>query len=342
MTPVAESFHAEIKRYEDILGADPASYCFAPLAELYRKAGLLDEAIGTARRGIEIHPDYVGGYLALGRACFDKGEQAESRTALERVVRVTPDNLTAQKLLSRIYIDIGEDGMARKALETILILNPGDQECRDILDGLALRERSFEVDADLFTGGGEIPVEEASGFDGDDELLLEEAEIIEELNDEVLDEEVGEAVFAEGFAAAEVSLDVEGASIVEESGATDESGSDPLSTATIAELYIEQGFMKKALKIYRDLLDANPDNEELRQRIVDLKHSIDEDEARARENAFTADMPFGEEFAEAVNDMAGAGANTLADSGEKGAAVAVLQGWLDTIGRMKQCRSVKR
>ena len=87
---------------------------------------------------------------------------------------------------------------------------------------------------------------------------------------------------------------------------------------------------------------TRPHAQELRQRIVDLKHSIDEDEARARENAFTADMPFGEEFAEAVNDMAGAGANTLADSGEKGAAVAVLQGWLDTIGRMKQCRSVKR
>jgi tetratricopeptide (TPR) repeat protein len=341
MTPEIESSRAEIKRYEDILGADPASYCFAPLAELYRKAGLLDEAIGAARKGIGIHPDYVGGYLALGRACFDKGEQAESRVALERVVRVTPDNLIAQKLLSRIYIDIGENGLARKALETILALNPGDQESKVALDELALRERSFETDADLFSGGGEMPEDATSGFDVDDEFLLEEAEIIEELDDEVLDEEGGAEGLAEEFAG-EVNFDGDGPLIVDESWATDESGSDPLSTATIAELYIEQGFLKKALKIYRDLLDANPGNGELRQRIVDLKHRIDEDEAQARENAFTADMPFGEEFAEAVTDKTDAGADVQAGSGGRGDAVAVLEGWLDTIGRMKQCRSVRR
>lgn len=326
MSPQIESFQPEIKRYEDILGADPASYCFAPLAELYRKTGLLDEAIGTARKGIEIHPDYVGGYLALGRACFDKGEQAESRGALERVVRVTPDNLIAQKLLSRIYMDIGENALARKALETILALNPGDQESTAALDGLALHERSFETDADLFSGGAATPEDATSGFDEDDEFLLEEAEIIEELSDEVLDEEFFEPGLAEE-SAGEVSFDGEVPLFEEEPGTTDDPGSDPLATATIAELYIEQGFMKKALKIYRDLLDANLGNEELRQRIVDLKHRIDEDEARARENAFTADMPFGEELAEAVND--------------KIDAVAVLEGWLDTIGRIRQCRSAR-
>lgn len=341
MTPEIESFRAEIKRYEDVLGADPASYCFAPLAELYRKAGLLDEAIGTARKGIEIHPDYVGGYLALGRASFDKGEQAESRAALERVVRVTPDNLIAQKLLSRIYIDIGENCLARKALETILALNPGDQESTVALDGLVLRERSFETDADLFPGGGEMPEDATSGFDEDDEFLLEEAEIIEELSDEVLDEEFNEAEFAEGTAG-KVSSYGDVALFVEEAGAVDESDSDPLATATIAELYIEQGFMKKALKIYRDLLDANPGSEDLRQRMVDLKHRIDKDEAHARENAFTADMPFGEEFAEAANDKADAWEGSQPGLGGQGDAVAVLEGWLDTIGRMKQCRSVRR
>ena len=331
MTPENESFRAEIKRYEDILGGDPTSYCFAPLAELYRKSGLLDEAIGTARKGIELHPDYVGGYLALGRACFDKGEQAESRTALERVVRVTPDNLSAQKLLSRIYIDIGENGLARKALETILVLNPGDQESRASLDDLGLHERSFETDADLFSADGEAPAVTVTGL-GDDESFLDEAEIIEELTDEVFDEEGFGAGLA-GELPGKEALGVE-ARLFAEEPASDETVSDPLATATIAELYIEQGFMKKALKIYRDLLDANPDNEELRQRIVDLKHRIDEDEARARENAFTAHMPYGEELAEAVCEKS--------EGEEQADAVAVLEGWLDTIGRMRQCRSVKR
>lgn len=341
MTPEIDSFRAEIKRYEDLLGADPASYCFAPLAELYRKAGLLDEAIATARKGVDIHPDYVGGYLALGLACFDKGEQTESRAALERVVRVTPDNLTAQKLLSRIYLDIGEYGLARTALETILAINPTDPESRDALDGLTLRERSFELDADLFSADGEGAGAAAPGFDADDESLLEEAEIVEELTDEVFEGESGLGALAPDVAG-EAGFDGKELLFAEEPLEPKESAPDPLATATIAELYVEQGFMKKALKIYRDLLDANPGNDELRQHIVDLKRRIDEDEAQARENAFTADMPFGEELAEAVNDRADAGAETQAGSGPQGDAVAVLEGWLDTIGRMKQCRSVKR
>lgn len=341
MTPEIDSFRAEIKRYEDLLDADPASYCFAPLAELYRKAGLLDEAIATARKGVDLHPDYVGGYLALGRACFDKGEQTESRAALERVVRVTPDNLTAQKLLSRIYLDIGEYGLARAALETILAINPTDPESLDALDGLTLRERSFELDADLFSADGAGAGVAAPGFDADDESLLEEAEIVEELTDEVFEEESGLGALAPDVAG-EAGFDGKEPLFAAEPLEPRESAPDPLATATIAELYVEQGFMKKALKIYRDLLDANPGNDELRQRIVDLKRRIDEDEVQARENAFTADMPFGEELAEAVIDRADAGAEALAGSGPRGDAVAVLEGWLDTIGRMKQCRSVKR
>ena len=103
MTQEMHSFWTDIKKYEDILAKDPNSYCFAQLSELYRKTGLLDDAIHVAKRGIEVHPDYVGGHLALGRAYFDKGQKSDSRAVLELVARMTPENYTAQKLLSQIY-----------------------------------------------------------------------------------------------------------------------------------------------------------------------------------------------------------------------------------------------
>ncbi len=322
MTLGAESSQADIKRYEDMLGADPASFCFAPLAELYRKAGLIDDAISTARKGIELHPDYVGGYLALGRACFDKGEHKESREALERVVKATPDNLVAQKLLGRIYEDIGETSLVRKTLETILALNPDDRETRAALDELDLRGKSFDLESDVF--GDDVPVvEEAAELFDDDEFLLEEVEIIEELDDEIFEEEPA-AITPQLF---------------DEPQINNESGSEPLSTATIAELYIKQGFLKKALKIYRDLLNANPGNEALRQSIVALKHRIDEDEASARENAFTSKMPFGDEFAEVARENDMAAGTEAADSGSPADVVTRLEEWLDTIGRVRQCRS---
>jgi len=114
------SFWAEIKKYEDTLERDPNSYCFAPLSELYRKLGMVDDAIIVAKRGCDIHPEYVGGYMALGRAYLEKGMNAESREALEKVIRVTPDNLLAQRILSKIYIDAGEVVAAEKSLIIIL------------------------------------------------------------------------------------------------------------------------------------------------------------------------------------------------------------------------------
>ena len=122
------SFWADIKKFEDTLEKDPNSHCFAPLSELYRKVGMVDDAINIAKRGCELHPEYVGGYMALGRAFFEKGMNAECRQALEKVVRVTPDNLLAQKILGQIYIDAGDVAAAEKSLKTILAQNPDDTE----------------------------------------------------------------------------------------------------------------------------------------------------------------------------------------------------------------------
>ena len=63
-----------LRRYQE----DPRSRVFAPLAEAYRKAGLLDEAIEIARDGVRVHPHFVGGKVALARALFDKGQLRRS------------------------------------------------------------------------------------------------------------------------------------------------------------------------------------------------------------------------------------------------------------------------
>lgn len=324
-----ESFWADIKRYEDTLAKDPGSYCFAPLSELYRKVGLLDDAINVAKKGIELHSEYVGGYMALGRACFEKELKEESRGALEKVIRATPDNLMAQKLLSQLYIDAGETELARKALETILSLNPDDLESKVALEAFSrAAERVYQPDEGIFPDEAEgiagISVPFANDVDLDDESLLEEAEIIEDLYDEVFDEE-GVAWDTADVAAGDV------ATYEKTAGAAD---LDPLSTVTIAELYISQGFLKKALKIYRDLLDAEPENDELKQRLLELKLRIDEDEAKARENALEPAMAISESTMSEID-------NSSLDEHTAREPVAVLEAWLENIGRIRECRSGK-
>lgn len=280
MVQETPSFWVEIKKYEDILARDPNSYCFAPLAELYRKLGMLDDAINIAKKGCEMHLEYVGGFMALGRAYFEKGMMIESRVALEKVVRGTPDNLLAQRLLSQIYIDAGEIDAAEKTLKTIIFQNPGDIECQILLDSLArtvgvLKQAVVDPNSEESgTGFGEaensdygfLPEEEADGaFDLDDAEIVEEFEDLE-VSKVICPEKSPESV-------AEFAIDGE------------PRGKDPLNTTTLAELYVSQGFLKRALTIYRELLLADPDNMELKNRLVELEQEIDLDNKRSHEHS---------------------------------------------------------
>jgi len=284
MVEDAISFWTDIQRYEDMLVADPGSYCFAPLSELYRKLGLLDDAVSVAKKGCDLHPDYPGGFFALGTACYAKGLTDQARGALERAVSLNPDNLQAQKLLAQLYLEAGETVMAEKALKQILQQNPEDVESTLLL-------HSLEAQA--------VP-------EPDDEEILDDLEVIEELT-EVLDEpQAPEAAAASG--AAEAVRPREPAAkptpyTAGELGAFEESGDfwaieapgeeaepellrafeetqepsaqhparDPLTTATLAELYVTQGFIGKALAIYRELLGADPANQPYSSRCAELE-----------------------------------------------------------------------
>jgi tetratricopeptide (TPR) repeat protein len=52
---------------------------------------------------------------------------------------------------------------------------------------------------------------------------------------------------------------------------------EPVPTATLAEIYVKQGFSAKAVKVYQDILRLNPDNDAARERMLQIQEpSIDE------------------------------------------------------------------
>lgn len=319
------SLWADIKKYEDTLAKEPGSYCFAPLAELYRKLGLLDEAITVARRGCEGHPDYVGGFMALGRAYYEKGMKDESRGALEKVVGITPDNLLAQKLLSHLYLERGDIVAAGKALRLILSQSPDDAESRALLDSLKDFSPAAAQPAPVVAGEGageeeffpEFAIEDADPRT-EDEIDLEDAEIIEELTDEDLLE-------ADEFIV----------SPAEKDDAARE-GKNPLSTVTLAELYVSQGFVKRALTIYRELLETDPDNADLKKRLYQLKEAIDEDVASARQSLLAGEVTVtgsagGADCAGSAEPPEGMPAAAVAEE----RVIETLEKWLDAIRRRR-------
>jgi tetratricopeptide (TPR) repeat protein len=304
------SFWAEIKKYEDTLEREPNSYCFAPLSELYRKLGMVDDAIIVARRGCDIHPEYVGGYMALGRAYLEKGMHAESREALEKVIRVTPENLLAQRILSKVYMDLGETAHAEKSLKVILAQNPDDSESQMLLQSLIRTSGTITPPLPDARGENEdIPVQEMGNY-GEVPEQWEEAEDLIELQEwDIVEEFAVESppvLFEEKIEEGELDINEEMEDTAEDLSAGEvQEEKDPLTTVTLAELYVSQGFTKRALTIFRELLEADPENLELKNRILALKQEIDIDEECAREHSLEADSS-GHEIVESEGSLAAA------------------------------------
>ena len=49
---------------------------------------------------------------------------------------------------------------------------------------------------------------------------------------------------------------------------------EPIPTATLAEVYVRQGLTSEAVKVYQDILKLNPDNDEARERIMQLQEPV--------------------------------------------------------------------
>lgn len=121
---------SRLEALERRVQADPTSIAFAALAEEYRRAGRLDEAIATCRSGLERHPTYVSARVTLGRALLDAGHVDDARLELEQVLRVAPENLVAVRGLAEIHRKLGEIPEALEHLGRALALAPQDRELR--------------------------------------------------------------------------------------------------------------------------------------------------------------------------------------------------------------------
>jgi tetratricopeptide (TPR) repeat protein len=79
-----------------------------PLADEYRRAGRLPEAIATLEAGLKVHDAYVSARIALGRAYLEAGRIDDSVAAFTRALADDPSNLVAAKALGDLHASRGE------------------------------------------------------------------------------------------------------------------------------------------------------------------------------------------------------------------------------------------
>ncbi|MEK6579606.1 MAG: hypothetical protein AABZ55_10305 [Bdellovibrionota bacterium] len=136
MNPAKRTYEPVLYEYLKKYQENPSSRVFAPLAEAYRKAGLIDEAIDIAREGLRVHPRFVSGIVALARALFDKKKYAEVTQELSWVVRDVPDNLVAQKLMGESCLMLGRTAEALSSYKMLLYFAPQDPEAAQMVEEL--------------------------------------------------------------------------------------------------------------------------------------------------------------------------------------------------------------
>lgn len=100
----------------------------------------------------------------------------------------------------------------------------------------------------------------------------------------------------------------------------------PIATATLADIYIQQGFFERALKVFSDLLVEDPGNREIRRRHDELLQQIN--------GAVMAKSPEVAPVASSEIEPARMTA-VLPDGTGKDALVALYGRWLDAINRRR-------
>lgn len=125
-----------VERYQLIFEKDPNSKVFAPLAEAYRRMGLIDEAIDLAERGVQKHPHFSSGRVALGKCYSQKGVHDKAIENLKTAVDLSPENILAHQLLADNYLKIGRMPEALQAYKMVLFINPADTKIAGIVKKL--------------------------------------------------------------------------------------------------------------------------------------------------------------------------------------------------------------
>ncbi|MEK7401037.1 MAG: tetratricopeptide repeat protein [Gemmatimonadota bacterium] len=116
------------KKFEE----NPRRY-FAPLANEYRKAGEIEQAIAICREYLPQQPGHMSGHIVFGQALFEAKQLDEAKTVFETALSLDPENLIALKHLGDITLAAGDKEAAKGWFKRVLDADPRNEETQALL-----------------------------------------------------------------------------------------------------------------------------------------------------------------------------------------------------------------
>jgi tetratricopeptide (TPR) repeat protein len=115
------------------LEQDSTSPLFVGLAEEYRAAGRLPDAIRTLEKGLQLYPQYVSAQVALARAYLEADRAKDAAAMFTKALACDRGNLVSARSLADIYLSRGERIEAVKKYKLYRALS-GDRGVGEIIE----------------------------------------------------------------------------------------------------------------------------------------------------------------------------------------------------------------
>ena len=129
------------KRYDE----NPRRF-FASLANEYRKAGDLEQAISLCQTHLAEQPSNMNGHVVYGQALFEAGRYDEAKVTFEAALTLDPENLIALRHLGDIACRNGANDQARVWYERVLDADPRNDEIIALLENLQAEEKRTSIE----------------------------------------------------------------------------------------------------------------------------------------------------------------------------------------------------
>tara|TARA_Y100000768_G_C23991165_1_gene693303 strand:- start:59 stop:1006 length:948 start_codon:yes stop_codon:yes gene_type:complete len=260
---------------------NPKSRVFAPLAEIYRKLGMMDEAFELLKNGIRYHPSYTLGYIVLANCYYDNRNYEMAYNTVRPFVAQNLENITLQKLFGDVCEKLGFLEEALQTYKYLLLLNPRDEIVANAVkyleeDLAEVEEENFDLKETSESNEDDWVQMNFNQKENSDENSVENWQVtkkspLEEFKEEVVskklkisEHELDDQFFHEDF-------DNENS----EQSHEDEA---PIITHTLVDLYCKQGHIDKAKEILENILELHPKDQATKNRLAELSSNVEEPE----------------------------------------------------------------
>jgi pentatricopeptide repeat protein len=287
---------ALLAKYYGLYKKNPRSKVFAPLAEAYRKLGMIDDAMKILKEGIRHHPNYALGYIVLSHCYYDQEKFELTYNTLRPIMSSNADNVSLQKIFAQACIHLGHLEEALDTYKYLLFLNPRDKffaaEVKKLEDDLMVGHKKLTLDQLIKAPDMEIPVsdtvdddwvqvdfnrtqkkalpvvKETKSEDEEESWVMkrpgEEKKDIHPIlkNETVSRRELEDDFFADEFEEEMGDIDEVNSSINTDS---------PIVSHTLIDLYCNQQYFDKAIELLEKILELNPNDRNSQKKLTEVR-----------------------------------------------------------------------